>query len=143
MRLTNFSDLSIRVLLLAASAPGDLTTIDQTATRLNVSRAHLMKVVNLLTRCGFLKAFRGRSGGFMLGAKPEDVNLGEVIAATEHDFGLVECMRPDNACALTKICKLPGVLDAAVKAFHDELSRYTLADIAVSSSDLNVIGLGR
>ena len=143
MRLTSFSDLSIRVLLLAASEPGDLTTIDQTATRLNVSRAHLMKVVHTLTRNGFLKAFRGRSGGFMLGPNPEDVNLGDVIEATEHDFGLVECMRPDNACTLTEVCKLPGVLDVAVKAFHDELRRYTLADIALSSSDLNLIGLRR
>lgn len=140
MRLTNFSDLSIRVLLLAASSPDTLTTIDQTAQRLRVSRAHLMKVVHTLTRSGFLKAFRGRTGGFRLGPKPEDVNLGDVIAVTEPDFGIVECMRPDNACALTGICKLPGVLDRAVSAFHAELSGYTLADIALNPSDLKAIG---
>ncbi len=140
MRLTGFSDLSIRVLLVAAANPDHLMTIDHTAELLDVSRAHLMKVVNTLTRAGFLKAFRGRSGGYTLANPPEDINLADVIIATEPDFAMVECMRDNNRCVLTKACKLPGVLSAALDAFQSVLRQYTLADIALSPKDIASLG---
>jgi DNA-binding IscR family transcriptional regulator len=59
----------------------------------NVSRAHLMKVVNIPTRTGYL-----RSGGFTLAKPPEAINLGAVVRATEPDFALVECFATGNQC---------------------------------------------
>jgi Rrf2 family nitric oxide-sensitive transcriptional repressor len=66
MRLTNFSDYAFRVLMYAAACDDRLITIDETANVYGISRAHLMKVVNQLTRAGYLKAIRGRSGGLAL-----------------------------------------------------------------------------
>ncbi|MBN9447188.1 MAG: Rrf2 family transcriptional regulator, partial [Bosea sp.] len=48
MRLTNFSDYSLRVLMYAATRDGTLVTIEETAAVYGISRAHLMKVANLL-----------------------------------------------------------------------------------------------
>ena len=51
----SFSDYALRVLMYAA-VPGDrLITIEETAKTYNISRAHLMKVVNVLTRTGHIK----------------------------------------------------------------------------------------
>lgn len=69
MRLTNFSDYSLRILMYAATRDGKLVTIEETAAVYGISRAHLMKVANLLVHAGFLKSIRGRAGGLML-AKP-------------------------------------------------------------------------
>ncbi len=66
MRLTNFSDYALRVLMYAAAQQDRLITIEETADVYGISRAHLMKVVNRLTRAGYLKAVRGRSGGLAL-----------------------------------------------------------------------------
>ena len=71
MRLTTFSDYALRVLMYAATAGERLITIEETAKTYDVSRAHLMKVVNILTRTGYLKGVRGRSGGFTLAKPPE------------------------------------------------------------------------
>lgn len=129
MRLTAFSDYALRVLMYAAAAGDRLITIEETAKAYNVSRAHLMKVVNILTRTGYLKSVRGRAGGFTLARPPGAINLGAVIRATEPDFALVECFATGNQCIITRRCQLPEVLNEALNAFVRTLDRYTLADI--------------
>jgi Rrf2 family nitric oxide-sensitive transcriptional repressor len=135
MRLTSFSDFAFRVLLFAAARPDRLITIDEIAAVFDVSRAHLTKVVNTLTQSGYLKAYRGRSGGLALGKTPERINLGDVLRVTEPDFALVECMREDNQCVLTRACKLRSPMERALAAFHAELGRHTLADIMLREAD--------
>src|SRR5262245_43396488 len=100
MRLTNFSDYALRVLMYAAAQGDRLITIEQTASIYGISRAHLMKVANQLTRAGYLKAVRGRTGGLALAKPPEDIRLGDVVRATEPDFALVECFATDNHCII-------------------------------------------
>lgn len=134
MRLTSFSDLSFRVLMYAASKQDRLFTIDEMNSFYCVSRGHLMKVVNALTKAGYLEAVRGRSGGLRLGRKPEDINLAAVLKVTETDFKLVECMRPENQCPLSPGCKLAGPLNEALASFLETLGKYTLADICLRES---------
>lgn len=135
MRLTTFSDFALRVLMYAASADDRLVTIEETAKAYNISRAHLMKVVNILTRTGYIKGVRGRSGGFTLAMRPEDINLADVVRATEPDFSLVECFTPSNQCVITNSCRLPQVLNEALGSFIATLERYTLADIMLTKRD--------
>lgn len=138
MRLTNFSDYALRVLLYAAARRNALITIEETARVYGISRAHLMKVVNQLTRAGFLKAVRGRSGGLELARRPDKISLGDVIRATEPDFALVECFSPDNSCLITPRCRLRGVLKEALAAFTETLDRYTLADLVLRPEDFGI-----
>lgn len=59
MRLTNFSDYALRVLMYAGTQEDRLSTIEQTATVYGISRADLMKVANQLTPAGFLRPCAG------------------------------------------------------------------------------------
>lgn len=132
MRLTMFSDYALRALLHAASRPDGLVTIEQTAETFGISRAHMKKVVLLLTREGFLRGVRGRSGGYTLARPAEDINLGQVIRATEPDFGMVECFLPGNQCCITRRCGLPSIIDEALAAFIATFDRYTLAQFVLA-----------
>ncbi|MCZ8548031.1 Rrf2 family transcriptional regulator [Mesorhizobium qingshengii] len=132
MRLTDFSDYSLRLLMYAAARNGQLVTIEETAQVYGISRAHLMKVANQLTRAGFLKAVRGRSGGLTLARAPAQIRLSDVLRATEPDFALVECFRSENNCLITPHCRLRGMLKEALAAFSGTLERYTLADLLLS-----------
>lgn len=139
MRLTNFTDYALRLLTYAAAQDqGRLVTIEETATFYDISRAHLMKVANQLTRSGFLRAVRGRSGGLTLGQQPNKIRLGDVLRATEPDFALVECFTADNHCRITPHCRARGVLQEALSAFLSTLDRYTLADVMLSPSDFGL-----
>jgi len=138
MRLTNFSDYALRVLMYAAARNGRLITIDETARLYGISRAHLMKVANQLTRTGYLKAVRGRSGGLTLAKRPDKIRLGDVLRATEPDFALVECFAAGNQCVITPRCRLRGALKEALGAFMGTLDGYTLADLSLSPRDFGI-----
>ena len=135
MQLTMFSDFALRVLMFTHAAGDRLVTIDEIAGAYDISRAHLTKVVNTLTRAGYLTAVRGRSGGLRLAMPAEEINLGRVVRATEPDFALVECFSTGNQCVITKCCKLQGVLGEALQAFLAVLDRQTLASIALKPKD--------
>jgi Rrf2 family nitric oxide-sensitive transcriptional repressor len=129
MRLTYFSDYAFRVLMYLSVTRDRRCTIREISDAYGISRAHLMKVVNLLTREGFITAQRGPSGGLTMAIPPEQIRLGDVIRKTEDDLGLVECFRPENTCRLTPSCALAPALSRAMNAFLTELDKQTIADL--------------
>lgn len=138
MRLTNFSDYALRLLMYVAAQEDRLITIEEASEVYGISRAHLMKIANALTRAGYLKAVRGRSGGLKLAAHADKIRLGEVIRATEPDFVLVECFGTGSECIITHCCRLRGALQEALNAFTETLDRYTLADLLLRPKDFSV-----
>jgi len=138
MRLTNFTDFALRLLMYAAAHEDRLITIEEASEVYDISRAHLMKITNTLTRAGFLKAVRGRSGGLMLGKPPSKIRLGDVVRATEPDFALVECFSEGNQCLITRSCRLRGILLEGLDAFNTVFDKYTLADLMLKPKDFGV-----
>ena len=128
MKLTLFTDYSMRVLLYLGAQPDRLCSIGEVAQAYRVSQNHMMKVVNQLGRQGSVESVRGRSGGIRLGRAAEDINLGALIRATEDGFELVDCGR----CVVAPACGVTGVLGEALGAFLAVLDRYTLADMLTS-----------
>ncbi len=139
MQLTKFSDFALRVLMYTHAADDRLVTIEEMAHAYRISRAHLMKVVNALTRSGYLTAVRGRAGGLKLARPAEEIRLGDVVRVTEPDFALVECFATGNQCVITGCCRLPRALNEALAAFVEALDRHTLASIALKPKDFCTI----
>ncbi|MCK2185141.1 Rrf2 family transcriptional regulator [Halomonas getboli] len=129
MRLTHFTDYSLRVLIYLAVKGEERATIAEIAERFAISRNHLMKVVQELNRLGYLHATRGKHGGLLLNRAPDEIPLGGLIRDIEPDLGLVECFRDDNGCVITPACRLKPILGEALAAFVAVLDRYTLADL--------------
>lgn len=140
MRLTTFTDYSLRVLIYVAAAPEGRATIAQIAAAFHVSEHHLVKVVHLLGQAGFLENRRGRGGGLSLARAPAAINLAEVVRATEGDDRVAECFdRETNACVLAGGCGLQRALREAVRAFYAALGRYTLADLRASPAKVRLL----
>lgn len=135
MQLTKFSDFALRVLMFVHAAGDRRVTIEEMAGSYQISRAHLMKVVNALTRAGYLIAVRGRSGGLKLARPAHEIRLGTVIRDTEPDFALVECFATGSQCVIMGFCRLPRALNEALTAFLDTLDQHTLESIALKPRD--------
>jgi len=130
MRLTSFTDYTLRTLLHLGTNPGRLVTIQEIADLHSISKNHLMKVVNELARNGVIETVRGRNGGFRLAHAPKDINIGAIVRMSESDFYMAECFDPGGTpCGLVTACGLKGVLGSATAAFLAELDRHTLATL--------------
>lgn len=129
MRLTTYTDYSLRVLMFLALHPGRTVTVAEIAAVYGISGAHLNKVVQSLALAGDIATLRGRNGGIRLARSPEAINLAAVVRRTEPDMDLAPCFAGNGACVLDKCCLLEGALRRAGQAFLAELGRSTLADL--------------
>jgi len=129
MRLTLHTDLSLRVLMQVGLNDGDLTTSEDIARSFDVSKNHLMKVVNDLSQKDYLDAVRGRNGGIRLKHDPSDINIGQVVRDTEDRLDVIGCLEGAGFCRIQRACVLRGILGEATDAFLAVLDRQTLADL--------------
>jgi Rrf2 family nitric oxide-sensitive transcriptional repressor len=136
MRLTAFTDYTLRTLIYLAVRPEKLVTIADIAAAYDVSANHLMKVVHQLAQAGDITTIRGQRGGLRLARPSEEINLGSVVRRTEPDLELVACFGDGQHCVIQQGCVLQRALDQALQAFLAVLDRYTLADLVAPRLDL-------
>jgi Rrf2 family transcriptional regulator, nitric oxide-sensitive transcriptional repressor len=129
MRLTLHTDYALRVLIQVAIADGKLITINDIAQSFDISKQHLMKVVNDLSQKGYLDTVRGRQGGIRLRRQPRDINIGQVVRETEDKLDVIGCLRERSYCRIERVCVLRGLLREASEAFLAVLDAHTLADL--------------
>jgi Rrf2 family nitric oxide-sensitive transcriptional repressor len=137
MKLTTFTDYSLRVLIYLAAQPAERATIAQIAAAFQVSEHHLVKVVHFLGKQGWLANVRGKGGGLELGKAPEAIVVGRVVRETEGGSHVAACFGESlGDCAIAPDCRLRGVLGEAVQAFYAVLDKYTLADLVNNRQQL-------
>ena len=143
MRLTDYTDYSLRVMLYLAVRRDGLSTIQDISDAYGISKNHLMKIVQRLGDLGWVETVRGRNGGLRLAEHSDALTVGELVRAMESDFALVGCF-PDETglcrpCAIETECRLQAALAAARDAFFAELDRHTIADVAQPAAPLAVL----
>ena len=131
MKLSLFTDIGLRALMRLAGNPEQSFSTGTLAAELRISRNHLTKVIQHLSRAGYVRSKRGHRGGIELARPADQIRVGDVIAELETDTSLVECFRADGgACTLSPACKLHATLAGAKQHFIEELNQTTLGDIA-------------
>nr|WP_166554480.1 nitric oxide-sensing transcriptional repressor NsrR [Yersinia pestis] len=134
VQLTSFTDYGLRALIYMASLPdGQMTSISQVTEVYGVSRNHMVKIINQLSRVGLVTAVRGKNGGIRLGKPADQILIGDVMRQME-PLTLVNCS--SDFCHITPACRLKQVLNQAVQSFLKELDNYTLADMVKDNSPL-------
>jgi Rrf2 family transcriptional regulator, nitric oxide-sensitive transcriptional repressor len=137
LRLTAYTDFSLRLLMYLAVQGDGLTTIAKVAESYGISQNHLVKVAHRLGREGYVSTIRGKNGGLRLARPAAEVNVGEVVRRMEPDMALVPCMHPlDTSCPILPNCLLISAMEDARVAFLEVLDGYTLADLATPRAKL-------
>jgi Rrf2 family nitric oxide-sensitive transcriptional repressor len=73
MKLTSFSDYTLRVLMYLAMHRGELATIQAIAESYAISENHLMKVVHQLAKSGLIESVRSKGSGIRLAMDPAQI----------------------------------------------------------------------
>ena len=135
MRLTRYTEYSLRALLYLGLHQDRLCSIAEIAASYRISESHLKKVVHALGKHGFIETLRGRRSGLRLARAPEAISLGEVIRLTEGGLQSPNCAE----CPLVPACILSGVLARALQAFLRVFDECTVADLLVPGDSLRML----
>ena len=135
MRLTSFTDYGLRMLMRMASAPGTAFSTAEIAEEFGLSRHHLAKIMQRLSRGGLIETRRGGGGGAVLAKSPGEITIGAIVRLLEEGQAIVECFASGGGdCTITGCCRLKARLRSAESAFLKDLDRSTLADIALPAA---------
>jgi len=130
VRLTAFSDIALRVLLLMGGlAPETMLSTQRIADGVGAPYNHVAKTVARLRGMGLLCSQRGRSGGVMLTDEGREARVGQVLRVLEADTAIVECEADETACPLNHGCRLRRALAGAREAFYGELDTVSIAEL--------------
>ena len=135
MQLTKFTDYSLRTLTYLALIPeGELCQVNDICIAYNISKNHLIKVVQLLSNEGIIDSVRGKGGGIRLAKKAEDINIGSLVRITEKNLKPFNCSEP--VCVISGSCVIPSAFSKAVDAYFSVLDTYSLKDFIGPKADL-------
>ncbi|MFF9864712.1 nitric oxide-sensing transcriptional repressor NsrR [Streptomyces sp. NPDC013953] len=141
MRLTKFTDLSLRsVMRLAVAADGEALTTREVAEAMDVPYTHVAKAITRLQHLGVLEARRGRGGGLALTELGRRASVGWLVRELEGDGEVVAC-DDDPPCPLRGACRLRRALRDAQEAFYAALDPLTVGDLVASPTGPVLVGL--
>jgi Rrf2 family transcriptional regulator, nitric oxide-sensitive transcriptional repressor len=129
MHLTLWTDYALRTLIYVGAKGDELSTIAEIAESFDISKSHLMKVVNKLGQQGYIDTVRGKGGGLRLRRPPAEIRVGTVVRETEEDLAVMGCLAESGFCRIEGCCVLRRALRQATVAFLRTLDGYTLADL--------------
>jgi len=140
MKLTAFTDYSLRVLIFLAAQPGRRATIAEICAAFDIKENHLSKVVHFLGKRGWVETVRGKGGGLSLAKPAQEICVGDVVRDAEGAAVPAECFASEqSSCAIVACCELKTVLAQAVQAFYAVLDRHTIDSITRNRAELSSI----
>ncbi|HCN38881.1 Rrf2 family transcriptional regulator [Rothia sp. (in: high G+C Gram-positive bacteria)] len=129
MRLTAFSDVSLRILMLLSGLDGQKVSTQTIAEGVGTPYNHVAKSVAFLVNMGLLESTRGRTGGVLLSDAGRVATIGQVLRATEGGVAMVECEGGSTDCPMRHACSLRGVLAHAREEFFKLLDPVVISQL--------------
>jgi len=142
MKLSTRTRYGVRAMLEIAlhgnNHPVDLNKISENQ---EISKKYLHNLLMHLKNGGFITSIRGKSGGYLLAKKPEDINLYDLFQTLEGSVDLVECIGNDDLCERSVICTTRKLWSRISHVIKNELENTTLQDLLddCSSNENNFV----
>ena len=143
MKFTAQEEYGLRCLLqIGRQGQGGSLTIPEVAAAEGISAPYVAKLVRVLRQGGFLTSMRGQSGGYALSRLPEQIVIGEVLAALGGRLYESEyCEQYPGSlasCTHTVDCSIRSLWRAVQSGVDTVLSRTTLRELLGSEEEATV-----
>lgn len=96
---------------------------------LQIPKRYLMRLLTDLSKSGFIKATRGRSGGYVFARPLESIYFSEIIDSVEGLLPFEGCVLGNPVCPVDKPCALHHIWEKPKQAFLQTIKSTTLADL--------------
>ena len=140
MKLSSNEEYGLRCLLRLGYAEQGLT-IPEISQAEGVSPAYAAKILRELRKAGFVKASRGKEGGYTLARPPEEIVVGDVmntLGGRLFESGFCEDHKGQMAiCTRSVDCSVRSLWRAVQVAVDQVLSKATLRDLLQNEAEMN------
>lgn len=140
MKISEAGAMGLHAGVYLAANPERVCPAGEMAAALQVSAAHLVKVLQRLTRVGLVRTTRGPQGGYTLARPPARVSLRDVLEAIEGRLEPAACLLKHKVCE-GRACILGDVIRVMNRRTMAYLTATTLEALAVKG--LFPEGVGR
>lgn len=142
MRLSTKCRYGLRALFDMAYHAGTLPAqIKDISRRQNISPRYLEQIFQDLKKAGLLKSRRGPQGGYFLARKPHEINVMDIIHATEGQMALVDCVktgRGKKSCEFDNQCLTQQVWAEASRRLNEYLGNVTIKDLCDKAREMGL-----
>ena len=128
LRISNAASLALHAMVLLAVNEDQVLSTREIAAALQISQAHLSKVLQRLAKAGLVGSTCGPAGGFKLRKPGEQISLLEVYQAIEGPLSPTNCLLGTPICSGEK-CILGDLLETVNRQVREYLAGTTLADL--------------
>lgn len=97
LKISEAASMALHAMITLAQKKDELVSVKEISSKLNVSANHLSKVMQRLTKAGFIESVKGFNGGFKLSVKPEDITFLEIYETFDGKL-------KDSSCLLSNYC---------------------------------------
>ena len=130
LALTKRADYAIRAVFALARAPrGEWISVRQLAADQAIPVAFLPRVMRDLVAGQLVDGARGRTGGYRLARRPDEVSLLDIVEAVEGDLRRRGCILRGGPCPPNGVCAVHPVFAAAQDDLLERLARARVADL--------------
>jgi Rrf2 family protein len=130
MQIPRRVDYGLRAAIyLAQQGPETTCSLAEIATRQDIPRKFLEKIIQSLTHRGLVKSKRGPDGGYTLARPPAEISFRDVIEALEGPIAVNLCMDQRMSCSHLPRCAMVGVWIEIQRRVMDVFAHTTLADL--------------
>ncbi len=122
---------ALRVMIdLAQCGTDDFVPLADIASRQEISEKYLESIISVLSKNGFLKALRGKGGGYKLARAPQDYTVGSILKLTEGSLAPVACLEGDeNTCSRAGHCRTLRMWTELNSIINNYFENITVADL--------------
>jgi Rrf2 family protein len=130
--LSQKTKYALRALTYLATLDGSSASIAEVAVGAKAPRKFLEAILLEMKQAGFVESRRGRFGGYVLAAPPQDIFFADVIRAVEGPLALAPCAsrtayKPCKDCFDVETCPIRAALLASRDAVATVLESWSLA----------------
>ena len=131
LKLTRKADYGLIAMKhLAADLPPASASAKEIADRYGMPLPLLSKVLQKLTRSGFLQSEHGANGGYRLARDPRQISALEVIRAIDGPVILTSCVTGHKPCGQSGTCTVREPLARVHQGILGLLEKMSISDMA-------------
>ena len=140
MKISTKGRYAIRIMLdLAVNNNGEYIPLKDISQRQGISLKYLEQIISRLNKAGYLKSFRGSSGGYRLAKKPCEYTIGDILRTTEGSMAPISCLESGaEVCKKSGSCSTLSFWQGLDRVINNYIDSVSLEDLLKNELRLNM-----